>query len=454
MSCDNHPGMSNTSPNDPQTTPPPSLDPILAEVSERLLNDALFAPIRDIVETAGITRQCPSLDDMTFATLCVLRVLHASKTGRDFLQTHGIPFCPDLTRGNYFKNLKSKRRLKFMRELADHLNRRHLPALRAADNLLASFRELDGWQVWAADGHKISHATHDARNAKDQYAPVNAIYRLEMRTGYAEFLTFCEPTARGVEHEIKALKGVAPAVLRCGAAKGQSTLLVYDRAVVDFRFAYNLKQSKSVYVVTQWKANLAPMTTMARAFDADHPANRLVISDETVLFNNTPGTWRKITSRGADSDEIYITLTNELTLPPGVLSEVYRLRWNIEKVFDQQEQKLDEGKAWATSDTAKEIQVIAICLAHNLLQILKTTLKAEEGIEDTKVIKAYHRELDRREEAARKASRVFPRALYQALYRPTELSLQFIRWLRVHLTRGTCYRAALALLRPLMLKYI
>ena len=128
----------------------------------------------------------------------------------------------------------------------------------------------------AAAGRKISHATHDARNAKDQYAPVNA--------------------------------------------------------------------------------------------------TRLVISDETVLFNNTPGTWRKITSRGADSDEIFITLTNEIALPPGILSEVYRLRWKIEKAFDQQERKLDEGNAWATSDTAKEIQAIAICLAHNLLQILRATL--------------------------------------------------------------------------------
>jgi hypothetical protein len=445
-----YPGMSDHS----QTTPPPVPEVTPADASDRLLDDALFAPIRAIVESAGITRQCASLDDLTFATLCVLRVLHSSKTGRDFLQTHGIPACPELTRGSYFKNLSSKRRLKFMRELAGHLNRSHLPALRAADDLLASFPELNGWQVWAADGHKISHATHDERNAKDQYTPINAIYRLEMRTGYAEFLTFCEPTARGVEHEIKALKGVAPTVLRCGATKGRSTLLAYDRAIVDFHYAYNLKQSKSIYLVTQWKENLAPMTTMPRAFDPDHPANRLVISDETVYFNNTPGTWRKITTRCADSDETFITLTNEMTLPPGVLSEVYRLRWNIEKAFDQQEQKLDEGKAWATSDTAKEIQAIAICIAHNLLQILKASLKTEEGIEDTKVIKAYHQQLDRREAAAKKAGRIFPRALYQALYRPTELSLQFIRWIRVSLLRATRYREALALLRPLMLKYL
>ena len=147
-------------------------------------------------------------------------------------------------------------------------------------------------------------------------------------------------------------------------------------------------------------------------------------------------------------------LTNEMTLPPGVLCECYRLRWLIEKAFNQQEQKLDERKAWATSDTAKSIQALSICIAHNLLQLFKATIKDEEGIEDTKVILAYHKDLEKREATAKKAGRIFPTALYLALYRPTELSLQFIRWLRSHISRPTCYRQALAALRPLMLAYL
>ena len=81
------------------------------------------------------------------------------------------------------------------------------------------------------------------------------------------------------------------------------------------------------------------------------------------------------------------------------------------------------------------------------------TLKTKAAIEDTKVITDYHKDLDRREAKAKAAGRAFPKALYLALYRPTELSLQFIRWLRSHLMLATCYRAALALLRPLMAQY-
>ena len=48
----------------------------------------------------------------------------------------------------------------------------------------------------------------------------------------------------------------------------------------------------------------------------------------------------------------------------------------------------------------------------------------------------------------------FPETPYQARYRPTELSLQFLRWIRYHLMRTSCYGPALALLRPLMAQYL
>jgi hypothetical protein len=90
-------------------------------------------------------------------------------------------------------------------------------------------------------------------------------------------------------------------------------------------------------------------------------------------------------------------------------------------------------------------------IVHNLLRLFEAKLKSEEGIEYTKVIKAWQKDLAKRVEKACAADCHLPIKLYQALYRPTEVSLQFIRWLRVGLTRSTCYRQAIAQLRPLML---
>jgi hypothetical protein len=93
-------------------------------------------------------------------------------------------------------------------------------------------------------------------------------------------------------------------------------------------------------------------------------------------------------------------------------------------------------------------------IVHNLLRLFEAKLKSDEGIEDTKVIKAWQKDLTKRVKKARAAGRHFPIKLYQALYRPTEMSLQFIRWLRVSLTRPTCYRRSIKQLHPLILTYL
>jgi hypothetical protein len=37
-------------------------------------------------------------------------------------------------------------------------------------------------------------------------------------------------------------------------------------------------------------------------------------------------------------------ITSDCTLPPGIIVHLYRMRWNIEKVFDETENKLHENK--------------------------------------------------------------------------------------------------------------
>ncbi|MHB1310037.1 MAG: transposase [Limisphaerales bacterium] len=40
-------------------------------------------------------------------------------------------------------------------------------------------------------------------------------------------------------------------------------------------------------------------------------------------------------------------------VPPGVLAELYRRRWELEKVFDEVKNKLREQKAWASSQEVR-----------------------------------------------------------------------------------------------------
>jgi hypothetical protein len=69
-----------------------------------------------------------------------------------------------------------------------------------------------------------------------------------------------------------------------------------------------------------------------------------------------------------------------MTLSAGILAQIYRMRWDIEKVFDEIKNALLEQKAWAKSMNAKSIQAQMICMAHNLSLLMEETLKQDYGV--------------------------------------------------------------------------
>ena len=70
----------------------------------------------------------------------------------------------------------------------------------------------------------------------------------------------------------------------------------------------------------------------------------------------------------------YEFLSNEVDLPAGVIVELYRRRWEAEKVFDELKNKLGQKKAWATSLVAKEAQAQLLSITHlSLIHISEPT---------------------------------------------------------------------------------
>ncbi len=129
------------------------------------------------------------------------------------------------------------------------------------------------------------------------------------------------------------------------------------------------------------------------------------------------------------SGEAYEFLTNEMDLPPGVLVELYRRRWEAEKVFDQIKNKLGEQKAWATSLVAKEAQALFITLTHNLLLLYEQELERRHGVSNQAEDRRRSQRAERAgQECAQKETPMS--ALVLQARRATQRSVKFIRWLR------------------------
>lgn len=417
------------------------------------LNDRFWQPLLSIFDRSRCTRKCFQYEDAAHLKSGVARVVHPRYSGRGWVQSLCLYFSgTTFGVGNFFDALKSKRRLALVAKMDEALAKE--TDARVFDNSgdpFAEHKELEQFHIYATDGHTIGASAHELPIQGKKRA-VNHIFSLSLRAHSLHYLDLCNAEGKQKkEHEIKKLKSLQIASLRMGAPKGTKVIHAYDPAIVDYLFWRKCKQN-GIYFITLQKANSALLKCGDMDYDRDDPRNTGVLANELVGTSNGTAI-RRVVYNDAESGKTYMFLTAEMTLPPGLIAFLYKCRWDIEKVFDQNKNKLGEGKAWAQSATAKKQQAHFICMAHNLILLLSLKLEQEEGITDEKSRR--HR-ASRKKHARKKAelNKQVINPLVGRLDRSTQRCLQFIRWLRVSLIKNLPYRQAVQELRPLMLRYL
>ena len=397
----------------------------------------------------------------------VWRCLAEQKSGRGFLQTNAL-LMPDLP-GTvpYFDSLRSKRRLALVVEASDALYDRLARGSKVEDPF-ARHPELDAFWIFAGDGHYHEAAAHDPRvlGAKDflpkppaakpkpmnrkreepagsKYA-VGHFFALNLRNQLMRHLVVADQEERRKEHDMRALKGLSIGQLRMGAPKGIKVLYAWDRAGIDFLQWHHWKQS-GMYFTSLEKANMNLDEVAApRQWDRKDKRNHGVVADE--LCGTSAGVLvRRVRWIEPVSGEEFAFITSEMTLPPGLIVEIYRQRWNIERLFDETKTKLGEHKAWASSATAKKAHALFLCMAHNLMVNLEGKLAAEEGVRNHGEAERRDRRMEGKINMAKKADREVP-SMWEQPQRPTQRCVKFIRWLRCWFFKEAPWSTAVAAL--------
>lgn len=402
-----------------------------------------FAPLDQLLPHARHSRHCPALPDADWLRLLVTRVLHDLPSGRAFLQQYAPLFPVIPGTGTFFESLKSTRRLGLLQEINSRLQ--CALALVGCDPL-APFPQLDGFDVFAGDGHFHAAAAHDQIVEGTKHA-TGHFYALNLRHRGVLHLTTGDRSTRLREHDMHALKRLDHELLRQGAPKGRRVLWIWDRAGIDFRQWYCWKQSAGIYFISRAKQGQADDVLGECSYDSSASINQGIVSDQLVGSANGV-LIRRITYRDPVDGEILVFLTNEMELPPGLVAHLYRLRWDIEKTFDEFKNKLGENKSWASSATAKTIQAQCLCLVQALLTLFEKGVLESAGIRNEAEESRRTRRLDALELELKKVGEVMPMALRQ-LARCTQHSVKLIRWLRSCLFRSTSYTRDLERLREL-----
>ena len=403
----------------------------------------LFQPAFRAFAASETRYLCHRIPDEDYLAAGVLRCLSNSSTGRDFLQNHGDFGALDISVDHFFKAIQSPRRFKNLASINDGL----APLMAAsADDPFASIPELDGFAIYAGDGHYHAAAVHDPkrldRSGTMRKEAAGHFFLLDLRTHFLSHLTGADQSGtRKREHDMHAMKRLPVDALRGGQPKGTKVILAWDKAGIDFNWWYKVKMSSGLYFISREKENMKLIRSGNRSFDREDHRNAGVVSDEYVGPGGGAGTvLRRITYLDPIEGTTYVYLTTEMTLPPGILALIYKQRWDVEKTFDELKSKLVEKKAWGSSPTAKSTQALFLCLTHNLMVLLEEDLRRVERIDNAPERK---RKARRKEQAEKNGANY----IVTALQRFTVRTLKFIRWLRNFVYRETSWETAVARLR-------
>jgi IS4 transposase len=385
------------------------------------VNQAFFEPLEGLAAASPAWRPCPDFSDDDYLRLGVQRVLESSESGRAFLQEHGVRFenAPELC--NYFAALRSARRCVVLRDVSHGLIS---AANQKLHDRLADILELANYECFAGDGHWHKAAVHDTRH-EDTKMAVGHFYSLNLRTHTLRHLAAGEGLH---EHDMSALKRIKPKGLRQGVPKGKRVLIVYDKAGIDFDYWKRCRQECAVYLLSRVKENMVFDWLESVLVDHSDARNHGVSEDRRVMTRDGHRL-RIIYYTDPQTGEKYEFLTNEMDLPPGVLVELYRRRWEVEKTFDAIKNKLGEKKAWASSLVAKEAQAQFIAITHNLLLLYEQKLETEHGVtnqaEDERRAKRIKAAVAECEKVGQSLS-----SLVAGARRATQRSVKFVRWIR------------------------
>lgn len=390
-------------------------------LKNQTVNETFFQPLNGLVARSSATRACPEVSDELYVLLGVERMLEGRASGRAFLQEHAPRHASPPTLAAYFATLHSARRGAVLRAVNDGVR---TTANERLPDRLADIPELAGYDVFAADGHWHKASAHDPRHDGVKLA-VGHFYSLNLRTHALRHLA----TGQGLhEHDMSALKRVKPKGLRQAVPKGRRVLMIYDKAGIDFDFWQRCRQENAVYFLSRAKENQVLEWEASRDWNRADPRNHGVWEDVQVRTRHGHKL-RLICYLDPLTGTPYEFLTNEMDLPPGVLAELYRRRWELEKVFDEFKNKLGQRQAWGASLVAKETQAQFLVLTHNLLLLYEQWLAEQHGVENHAEDKRrQQRTAQMRQTAAQQKTPLS--SLVVALRRATQRSVKFIRWLR------------------------
>jgi len=176
------------------------------------------------------------------------------------------------------------------------------------------------------------------------------------------------------QHEVKVAKNIfLPLSL--------DSILVVDKAYIDFQWLYRLKQ-QGIYFVTSVKERMNYRVIGQQPVNA----RQGMLADEEIVLTGFysqqkyPEKLRLVTYYDQEHDKTYQFLTNQFTFSAYTISQIYKTRWEIELFFKWIKQNLKIKTFLGTSKNAVLTQIWTAMIYYLLLAYIKYQTKYKHSL--------------------------------------------------------------------------
>jgi hypothetical protein len=261
---------------------------------------------------------------------------------------------------------------------------------------LADANERRDWRVYAAFA-QILIAQARRLYAHDRFGAdlENTAYALDTTTidlclSLFPWARFHHTKGAVKLHTMIDLRGNIPVVVHIDDGKSYDTDLldvivpepgavyVMDRGFMDLIRLHRLSSAGAFFVIRA-KVNQRLRRIISRPVDRTTGivCDQIVALEIAMSARRYPSRLRRVRYRDPDTGKTLVFLTNNFTLPPRTIADLYRCRWQIELFFKWIKQHLRIKSFFGTSQNAVKTQIwIAVCV-YVLIAIVKKRLSLE-----------------------------------------------------------------------------
>ena len=266
-------------------------------------------------------------------------------------------------------------------------------------NTMSNANKVRDWRIYADFAQSLIHTARKMYANEDFGVELDqTVYALDATTidlclSVFPWAKFRNTKAAIKLHTLMDLRGSIPSFIHISDGKlhdvnvldqlipEPGSFYIMDRGYLDFERLYMLNQCAAFFVIRA-KSNLQ----FRRLYS--HPVKKItgLKCDQTIVlrgfysYKSYPEKLRRIKYYDLKTDKTLVFLTNNFTLSPLTITELYRCRWQIELFFKWIKQHLRIKSFFGTTENAVKTQIWIAVSVYVLVAIIKKRLYLEASL--------------------------------------------------------------------------